>query len=63
MSEELVHRICQAICEADSGQPHDCLRCPATVDSPYGPGVQGCRLLAEEIIAMVMTPLIGRSDD
>lgn len=30
-----------------------CMRCPQTVESPYGPGTQGCRLLAQDIIALV----------
>ncbi len=47
--DELVHRVCEAI----RPPMHDCEKCPAQIDTPYGKAKQGCRLQAEEVIALV----------
>lgn len=49
---ELIHRVCQLVAEREN-LPHDCQKCPAIIQTDYGPGTQGCRLIAQEIIDMV----------
>lgn len=49
---DLVHRVCQFVAEREN-LPRDCEKCPATIDTPYGRGKQGCRLIAEELIMLV----------
>lgn len=45
---EIVYQVCDVI-RASHG--HDCLRCERECSTPYGPGVHGCWLLAEQAIA------------
>ena len=39
-----VHAVCTYLRHAA------CLKCPARVQSPYGPGTAGCYLIAKEVI-------------
>lgn len=48
-NDELVWKVCESIRDSFS----HCEKCSAEIDSPYGKGKQGCRLHAEEVIALV----------
>lgn len=52
ISKELVHQVCPYL-----RQSLDCKKCSRTVQSPYGPGTQGCFALAEEVIEIVSREL------
>jgi hypothetical protein len=39
------------ICALRPDEGRTCERCPPTVETPYGPGTQACRMHAEEIYA------------
>lgn len=54
--QQLIHRVCEFLCEEiERGSDNicQCRRCPMTIDTPYGPGVNGCILRAQELIAIV----------
>lgn len=55
-SKTMVHRVCQFLsdeAEIATGEAHSCKKCELTIESPYGPGVQGCVMRAQELIALV----------
>jgi len=47
--DELVHRVCDAILEPMKY----CQHCPEWIETDCGRAKQGCRLQAEEVIALV----------
>jgi hypothetical protein len=53
---ELVHRVCQWLCEQDTKvrvvMPA-CSRCHLEIDTPYGKGTPACVLRAQELIDVV----------
>lgn len=49
----LIHRVCGYL-RLGRGE---CQGCPEEISTPYGPGTRGCRLAAEEVIAIVMEDL------
>lgn len=55
---ERIHAICNIIREStwagiDEGKSK-CRGCPAVIESPYGPGTQGCYLLALEVFNIAL---------
>lgn len=52
-TDERLHAICKAIRENTWAGIDEsralCHGCPAVIESPYGPGTQGCYLLAIEV--------------
>jgi hypothetical protein len=49
INDAMVHGVCRRL--NDEGT---CKRCPAKVSTPYGDGVQGCYMQAEEICQFVL---------
>lgn len=53
MTDQRLHEICKVIRENTWAGIDEskalCHGCPATIESPYGPGTQGCYLLAQEV--------------
>lgn len=52
----LVFRACEYIRD-------DCQMCPAKIDTKYGGGKQGCRAIAEELIAIIAYDLKMNPDN
>jgi hypothetical protein len=55
-----IHAICQLIRENTWAGIDEtkalCHKCPQTIQSPYGPGTQGCFLLATEVYDLARQP-------
>lgn len=54
--EELVKRVCQYLKDEIAmrePQLETCRGCPLTIDTPYGKGVSGCVLRAQQLIQLV----------
>lgn len=53
----LIHRVCRFIRDVQALErdieEYPCQECPLTIDTNYGPGVQGCVMHAQELIEIV----------
>lgn len=59
--DELIWKVCQFVAEREN-LPRDCEKCPAKIETPYGQGTQGCRLIAEELIQLVRSYPSARAE-